>query len=86
MGFAFDFTEPDLPDNLQYLVPNSYAQRPSMFLYDRDILMMSIVFVALEAIEDQELLLNYRLNPNLKLPDWYQPVDIDEDTRRWSSD
>ena len=86
MGFAFDFLEPDMPEELRYLVPNSYAQKPSFMLYDGDIHMMSIVLVAMEAIEDQELLLNYRLNPNLTLPDWYHPVDIDEDTRRWSSD
>jgi hypothetical protein len=35
--------------------------------------------------EDEELLLNYRLNPRVgALPPWYHPVDQDEDRRRWA--
>jgi hypothetical protein len=36
-------------------------------------------------IVDEEVFLNYRLNPaSTHMPDWYQPVDIDEDFRRWA--
>jgi len=45
-----------------------------------------VVFVALRALQDEELFLNYRLNPNAPggLPSWYSPVDIEEDERRWA--
>ena len=29
---------------------------------------------------------SYRLNPSSKLPDWYTPVNLIEDKRRWSAD
>ena len=35
------------------------------------------------AICDEELYLNYRLNPRNGYPDWYTPVDREEDMRRW---
>ena len=45
-----------------------------------------VVLVALRDIENEELFLNYRLNPNAPggLPDWYSSVDIEEDQRRWA--
>jgi hypothetical protein len=47
--------------------------------------MRTIVLVALEDIDtDQELFLNYRLNPALQRPSWYSAVDLKEDLRRWS--
>ena len=53
---------------------------------DHSALMQSVVLVATTDIEGQEeLLLNYRLNPKAgTLPDWYKPVDVDEDKRRWA--
>jgi hypothetical protein len=37
-------------------------------------------------LEDEELFLNYRLNPKHKekLPPWYVPIDAEEDQRRWA--
>lgn len=29
---------------------------------------------------------SYRLNPSSKLPDWYTPVNLTEDKRRWNVD
>lgn len=29
---------------------------------------------------------SYRLNPSSKLPDWYTPVNLVEDKRRWNAD
>ncbi|KAL4517192.1 hypothetical protein Ndes2437B_g06799 [Nannochloris sp. 'desiccata'] len=45
-----------------------------------------VALVALRNLENEELFLNYRLNPNAPggLPDWYVPVDVEEDTRRWA--
>jgi hypothetical protein len=45
-----------------------------------------VVLVALRNLENEELFLNYRLNPNAPggLPDWYAPVDREEDARRWA--
>jgi hypothetical protein len=44
----------------------------------------TLVLVASKEIRDEEVLLNYRLSPHVKRPDWYHPVDADEDKRRWS--
>ena len=45
---------------------------------------LGLAFVALRDIANEELLLNYRLSPGLKQPDWYHPVDAAEDRRRWA--
>ena len=44
---------------------------------------LGMAFVATRAIEDEEILLNYRLSPGMKHPDWYQAVDAAEEQRRW---
>lgn len=43
-----------------------------------------LVLVSTRVIKDEELYMNYRLNPHLKYPDWYTPVDREEDLRRWT--
>lgn len=45
---------------------------------------LCLALVATREIEDEELLLNYRLSPGLERPSWYTPVDQAEDSRRWS--
>ena len=42
-----------------------------------------MAFVATRELQDEELLLNYRLNPQVQKPEWYSPVDVEEDKRRW---
>lgn len=42
-----------------------------------------LAFVAVRHIQDEEILLNYRLNPQVQKPEWYTPVDVEEDRRRW---
>lgn len=42
-----------------------------------------LAFVAIRQIQDEEVLLNYRLNPQVQKPAWYAPVDVEEDKRRW---
>ena len=45
-----------------------------------------VALVATREIEDEEVFLNYRLNPNAPggVPEWYTPVDAAEDARRWT--
>ena len=43
-----------------------------------------LLLVASRDIENEELLLNYRLSPGADRPDWYSPVDSVEDKRRWA--
>lgn len=42
-----------------------------------------LAFVAIRHIQNEEILLNYRLNPQVLKPAWYAPVDVEEDKRRW---
>ncbi|KAK4261924.1 hypothetical protein QN277_004858 [Acacia crassicarpa] len=44
----------------------------------------TLVLVATRALQDEELLLNYRLSNSKRRPEWYAPVDEEEDRRRWS--
>ncbi|XP_054808906.1 uncharacterized protein LOC129311004 isoform X2 [Prosopis cineraria] len=44
----------------------------------------TLVLVATRALQDEELLLNYRLSNSKQRPEWYAPVDEEEDKRRWS--
>lgn len=53
---------------------------------DHSALVQSMVLVARRDVEDEELFVNYRLNPKLgvSLPPWYRSVDVEEDMRRWA--
>ena len=42
-----------------------------------------LAFIAAREVRDEELYLNYRLNPRNGYPSWYSPVDREEDARRW---
>jgi hypothetical protein len=44
-----------------------------------------LLLVTSRLVEDEELFLNYRLNPRNGYPPWYAPVDAEEDARRWES-
>ncbi|XP_027360893.1 uncharacterized protein LOC113869011 isoform X2 [Abrus precatorius] len=44
----------------------------------------TLVLIATRAVQDEELLLNYRLSNTKRRPEWYTPVDEEEDRRRWS--
>ena len=45
---------------------------------------LCLLLLASRDIENEELLLNYRLSPGAERPDWYSPVDSVEDKRRWA--
>ncbi len=47
-------------------------------------MLLCLALVAVRDLEDEELLLNYRLSPGLARPAWYTPVDAAEDQRRWA--
>ncbi|XP_028787795.1 uncharacterized protein LOC114743743 isoform X1 [Neltuma alba] len=47
-------------------------------------ILKTLVLVATRALQDEELLLNYRLSNSKRRPEWYAPVDEEEDRRRWS--
>lgn len=47
-------------------------------------LLKTLVLVSTRALSDEEVLLNYRLSNLKRRPEWYTPVDEDEDKRRWS--
>lgn len=44
----------------------------------------TLVLVSTRALCDEEVLLNYRLSNSKRRPEWYTPVDEEEDRRRWS--
>ena len=50
------------------------------------IVVPTLVLVATGPIADEEVFLNYRLSTHVKRPDWYHPVDAEEDARRWATD
>lgn len=43
-----------------------------------------LALVASRPLQDEELLLNYRLSNHVSRPLWYTPVDEEEDKRRWA--
>lgn len=45
---------------------------------------LGLALVAVAPIQDEELLLNYRLSTHVKRPAWYHAVDAEEDARRWA--
>ncbi|KAL5983064.1 hypothetical protein ACLOJK_017144 [Asimina triloba] len=46
--------------------------------------MKTLVLVATRALCNEEVFLNYRLSNSKRRPEWYTPVDEEEDRRRWS--
>jgi len=47
--------------------------------------MRGLAFIAMRDIVDEEVFHNYRLNPAIKYPPWYSPVDVEEDKLRWQN-
>ena len=46
-------------------------------------LIKGLALIAVQPIHDEEIYLNYRLNPQVQKPAWYAAVDAEEDKRRW---
>ena len=67
-------------------VPHRVAssRRPLHLLDDFAETVPSLVLIAARNVADEELFLNYRLNPALPYPDWYWQPDPEEAQRRWA--
>ena len=70
----------DAPREAAPLKPGEVAAEEAVEL----VTVPSLVLVATHAIEDEEVLLNYRLSPHVPRPAWYHPVDAQEEHRRWA--
>eukprot|EP00118_Oscarella_pearsei_P010726 m.67611 g.67611 ORF g.67611 m.67611 type:complete len:275 (+) comp35456_c0_seq4:67-891(+) len=81
--FSYD-APADFPDHLTPLLPNKYFKKPSFF-YSSKSRMRCLVLLTMQHVKNEELHVNYRLNPRAKLPEWYSPVDSKEDKRRWTA-
>lgn len=44
----------------------------------------ALYFLSCRDLGDEEIFLNYRLTPHVTRPDWYTPVDEEEERRRWA--
>ena len=83
--YAYDFNA-DLPVELRKYVPNRFFKSPTIF-YPYEGLCKTMVCIAIRPIKaGDELFLDYRYNPNSgkMLPEWYHPVDLEENKRRWA--
>lgn len=70
------------PQLLPY-IPNKYYKPPLMILGGQLGFIQTVVFVANRELEDEEVFVNYRLNPHGEKEAWYHHVDIEEDMRCW---
>lgn len=91
---AFDFpsglsADGGFPAVLRRFIPNSFAKHPSLMnklVLGPFTLMPGVAFLSTRHLQSgDELLMDYRLNPDSKtLPDWYQPYDAEEARNRWA--
>ena len=81
---AFDFEH--ITEGLRRYVPIAMYDISEDIVVCASSSVSGIAFVALRDIEDEEIYVNYRLNPSVfgGLPKWYEPVDEHEDQRRWT--
>ena len=74
-------------DASQPYVPHEYGQakRPLYMLDHVENQVPSVLLLATRTLQDEELFLNYRLNPALApYPDWYHQPNPEEAARRWA--
>lgn len=88
---AFDFQEDvagrkshSFPKHLRHLVPNIYANKPSLLTKMGNLghFMKGLVFMTTRPIKNgEELLFDYRLvnSPALPWPEWYEPASANEE-------
>lgn len=75
----------EFPSHLQPYIPNLYAKKPTLLgTPDRSALMRSAVLIASKPLSPgDELLMDYRLNPEMEAPAWYAQVDESSSRKRW---
>jgi len=81
----FDIEKNILHDDLIPYVPNQFFPEkeklqkvqidPRLGTWDPNIMMKCLVFVASRRIENEELFLDYRMDPDAPSPDWYYVID-----------
>jgi hypothetical protein len=77
LQWSYTFKE-SFPEHLQRYIPNEYYRQPGLLeRLDWASLMPSMVCIATRVIADEELFMNYRLNPRHPHlhPDWYHQPD-----------
>jgi len=84
IAFAYTFTEKNTAPELRPYVPHKYHGAGGYLVGSDDALAKSLVLVATRPINNEELLLNYRLNPAKPYPSWYTQPDPEEAARRWT--
>jgi hypothetical protein len=87
LGSSDATTRTAFPAELREHIPNRYRQQPTFMggKIDSTVAMESMVLVATRELHDEEVFMNYRLSAasSNALPDWYSPVNAEEDVRRW---
>ena len=76
----------DNDDLLKRFVPNSYARKPKFLgpkLIEGDVYMHGLVLLTTRDVCNEELFMNYRLNPKFENPEWYTVCDEEESKKRW---
>jgi hypothetical protein len=61
-------------------VPNQYYSRPTIETKSFGLIRIQ-VYVARRDLNNEEIFLNYRLNPHGELPKWYHPITPEEDKK-----
>lgn len=69
----FEFQRELLP-----YIPNAYFSDNSSFSNG---MVASLVFISRRQLENEEVYVNYRLDPSQKIPSWYQSLNMIEDER-----
>ncbi|GMH34381.1 hypothetical protein BSKO_02215 [Bryopsis sp. KO-2023] len=69
---------------LRPYIPNIVFRADKTVPHEEGSVLPGLVLVALRDLQDEEIFLNYRLSPHVKRPDWYTPVDKEEEWRRWA--
>ena len=79
--------KPFFTPRIAEFIPNAYWRKPNVLhsFMEEDVQVRSLVMVAVRDIQHgEEIFVNYRFNPELQnLPEWYTPVDVEEDYQRW---
>ena len=72
--------------HLRAYIPNVAvrADRECVVIEDPSEAVAGLALVATRDLHEEELLLNYRLSTHVARPDWYTPVDVEEEKRRWA--
>eukprot|EP01114_Cavostelium_apophysatum_P020672 TRINITY_DN6995_c0_g1_i1.p2 TRINITY_DN6995_c0_g1~~TRINITY_DN6995_c0_g1_i1.p2 ORF type:complete len:480 (-),score=141.87 TRINITY_DN6995_c0_g1_i1:1848-3287(-) len=80
----YDFSATLYSNILQSYIPNELFEKVDIFENKQNV-MNSLAVIASRHLYDEELFLNYRLNPEFDYPPWYVQPDLEEAQRRWNT-